>query len=151
MRAGYRESQEAFAARAGVTVDVVAGIEDGTRPAWSLAGPEALAVEAATGVLNPDLCRVFNVAAWCDLYLTSLVTRDEIAAEGALIVLQAENPDLAWSLLSWAVTGILEDPAAGHLKASSGAPLLPVEVLAKLAALYLPVLIYGRSWPSRVA
>ena len=143
VRAGYSESREAFAARAGVPAAAVAGAEDGTCPAWALAYDQYQAVEAAVSVTGPGLAEVFYVAAACDLFLTALLKGDAETEDAALAALRGEHASMAWSLLIWAVTGVLDGQAGKYLSAPSSAPLLPVEVLAELAGLYVTVLIEG--------
>jgi hypothetical protein len=128
-------------------VQVVAGAEDGTLPAWALPYPQYTAVEASAEVLSPGLGQVFAAAACCDLLLVGLLGGDAEAEDGALAVLRAEHADMAWSLLTWAVTGTLEGAAAGCLTVASSTPLLPVEVLSELAGLYVSVLIDGCKAP----
>jgi len=147
VRAGSGESQEAFAARAGVPAAAVAGAEDGSCPAWALPYDRYEAIEAAVSVLNPGLREVFYAAAACDLYLAAMVKGDDQTADEALAMLRAECSGMAWSLLTWAVTGVLDGEAGEHLTAPSSAPLLPVEVVAELAGAYVTVLIDGCGCP----
>jgi hypothetical protein len=144
VRAGCGESREAFAARAGVPAAVVAGAEDGTLPAWALPYDQYQAIEVAVSVRHPGLREVFYTAAACDLFLTGLLKGDAETEDGALAaLLDQERVTLAWSLLTWAVTGVLDGTAGELLTAPSSAPLLPAEVLSELAGLYVTVLIDG--------
>src|SRR6266568_3197570 len=72
-RTGYRESREGFAARAGVDLHVVEGVEAGSRPVWDLPYATFTAMGDAVSVLNPSLRTVFEVAAACDLMLTCVM------------------------------------------------------------------------------
>ncbi len=143
VRAGYGESREAFAARAGVPAAVVAGAEDGTLPAWMAPYDQYQAIEAAVSMTGPGLAGVFYTAAACDLFLTTLLKGDAETEDAPLAALRGEDASMAWSLLIWAVTGVLDGRAGEHLTAPSSAPLLPVEVLSELAGLYVTVLIDG--------
>jgi hypothetical protein len=143
VRARHAESREAFAARAGVPAVTVAGAEDGTCPAWALPYDQYQAVETAVSVLNPGLRDVLYVASACDLYLTALLKGDAETGDGALAVLRGENASMAWSLLTWAVTGVLDGKAGEYLTAPSRVPLLSAGVLSELAGLYVTVLIDG--------
>jgi hypothetical protein len=147
VRGGYGESRQAFAARAGVPAVAVAGAEDGTCPAWALPYDQYQAIEAAVGVTGPGLAEVFYVAAACDLFLTALLKGDAETEDAALAALRGEHASMAWSLLTWAVTGVLDGKPAEYLTAASSAPLLPVEVLSELAGLYVTVLIDGCGCP----
>ena len=147
-RAAAGESREVFAARAGVSAEVAAGAEDGSCPAWALPYEQYEAIEAAVGVLNPGLSDVFAAAACCDLFLTGLLKGDAEAEDGALAAMLGEHAGLAWSLLKWAVTGVLDGVAGECLTAPSSAPLLPLEVLSELAGLYVTVLIDGCDEPA---
>jgi hypothetical protein len=144
VRAGCGESREAFAARAGVPAAAVTGAENGTLPAWALPCDQYQAIEAAASVRNPGLAEVFYTAAACDLFLTALLNGDAETGDGALAaLLDKEHVTMAWSLLTWAVTGVLDGPPGESLTVPPGAPLLPVEVLSELAGLYVTVLIDG--------
>jgi transcriptional regulator with XRE-family HTH domain len=143
VRAGSGESQEAFATRTGVPVAAVAGAEDGTCPAWALPYDQYEAIEAAASATGPGLAEVYYTAAACDLFLTTLVKGDADTEDAALAALRGEHASMAWSLLTWAVTGVLDGKPAEYLTAPSSAPLLPVEVLSELAGLYVTVLIDG--------
>jgi hypothetical protein len=150
VRAAAGESRETFAARAGVPVSVAAGAEDGRCPAWALPYELYEAVQAAAGAGNPGLAEVFAAAACCDMFVTGMLKGDDEAEEGALATLQAEYRDLAWSLLSWAVTGVLDGAAGEFLTVPSSAPLLPLEVISELAQQQVTVLIdgYGKCEPA---
>jgi hypothetical protein len=86
---------------------------------------------------------VFYTAAACDLFLTALLKGDAETEDAALAALRGQHASMAWSLLTWAVTGVLDGRPAEYLTVPSSAPLLPVEVLAELAGLYVTVLIDG--------
>jgi transcriptional regulator with XRE-family HTH domain len=143
VRAGFGESRQAFAARAGVPAAAVAGAEDGSCPAWMLPYDQYQAIEAAVSVLNPGLAEVFYVAAACDLFLTALLKGDDETEDAALAGLRGQHASMAWSLLIWAVSGVLDGKAREYLTVPSSAPLLPAGVLAELAGLYVAVLIDG--------
>jgi transcriptional regulator with XRE-family HTH domain len=143
VRAMNGQSREAFAARAGVSAAAAAGAEDGTCPAWALPYDQYRAIEAAVRVTGPGLAEVFYTAAACDLFLAALLKGDAETEDAALAALRGEHASMAWSLLSWAVSGVLDGKPAEYLTAPSSAPLLPVEVLAELAGLYITVLIDG--------
>jgi transcriptional regulator with XRE-family HTH domain len=142
-RAALGESREAFAARAGISAEVAAGAEDGSCPAWALPYELYEAIESAVGAGNPGLPEVFAAAACCDLFVTGLLKGDAEAEDGALAALRAEYRDLAWSLLTWAVTGVLDGAAGEFLTVPSSAPLLPLEAVSELAGLYVTMLIDG--------
>jgi len=126
-------------------VAVVAGAEDGTCPAWMAPYDQYQAVEAAVTGTGPGLAEVFYTAAACDLFLTALLKGDAETEDAALAALRGEHASMAWSLLIWAVTGVLDGMPAEYLTAPSSAPLLPVEVLSELAGLYVTVLVDGCS------
>jgi len=149
VREGCGESQEEFATRTGLARAAVNGIEDGSCSAWALPWRQYQAVEAAIGVTDPGLCEVFYVAAACDLYLTAMMEGDDQTAEGALATLR-QHPGLAFSLLGWAVSGVLDGQASGYLAVPASAPLLPVGVLAEMAGQYLMVLVDGCGCPGSV-
>ena len=86
---------------------------------------------------------MFAAAAYCDLFVTGLLKGDAEAEDGALAELRAEYRDLAWSLLTWAVTGVLDGAAGKYLTMPSSAPLLPLAAVSELAGLYVTVLIDG--------
>ncbi len=86
---------------------------------------------------------MFWAAAACDLFLTVLLKGDAQTEDAALTELRGQHASMAWSLLIWAVTGVLDGKATECLTAPSSAPLLPVEVLSELAGLYVAVLIDG--------
>lgn len=92
---------------------------------------------------GPGLGEVFYVAAACDLFLTALLKGDADTEDAALAALRGEHASMAWALLTWAVTGVLDGKPAEYLTVPSSAPLLPVEVLSELAGLYVTVLIDG--------
>jgi hypothetical protein len=143
VHAGSGESREAFAARAGIPAAAVAGAEDGTIPAWALPYDQYQAIEAALSVTRPGLAEVFYTAAACDLFLAALLKGDAETEDAALAALRGEHSSMAWSLLTWAVTGVLDGTPAEYLTAPSSAPLLPAEILSELAGLYVTVLIDG--------
>jgi len=147
-RARCGESREQFAARAGVSAEVAAGAEGGSCPAWALPYELYEAIEAAVGAGNPGLSEVFAAAACCDLFLTGLLKGDAEAEDGALAAMVGEHAGLAWSLLTWAVTGVLDGAAGAYLTVPSSAPLLPLEVVSELAGLYVTVLIDGYDEPA---
>jgi transcriptional regulator with XRE-family HTH domain len=141
VRAAAQESREQFATRAGISIEVAAEAEDGICPAWALPYEEYEAIETAVAAGNPGLSDVFATAACCDLFVTGLLKGDTEVEDGALAAMLGEHANLAWSLLTWAVTGVLDGAAAEHLTVSASAPLLPLEVLSELAGLYVSVLI----------
>ncbi len=102
-RAGYREGQAEFAARAGVGLHVVQGAEDGTGPAWALPYAEFIALADAVAVLNPSLRQVFETAAGCDLLVTCLLDGDQAMATDVLA--DDDTWDMTAALLRWAITG----------------------------------------------
>ena len=102
-RTGYGESREDFAARAGVSLHVVEGVEDGTLPAWDLPYLTFTVVSDAVSVLSPSLCTVFEAAAACDLMLTCVKCGDPAFSTDVLA--DDDTRDLAVGLLRWAVTG----------------------------------------------
>jgi hypothetical protein len=104
-RHGHQESQADFAARAGVSLDVVCAAEDGTRPVWALPYAEFLALADAVSVLNPWLREWFETAAACDLLLTRVLEGDQVLATDVLT--DPSSRYLAKKLLRWAVTGTL--------------------------------------------
>jgi hypothetical protein len=109
-RTGYQESREDFAARAGVDLHVVEGVEDGTCPAWDLPYATFSALGDAVSVLNPSLRTIFETAAACDLLLTCVMRGDQTFATDVLA--DDDTRDLAVGLLRWAVAGEFRLP--GH-------------------------------------
>lgn len=102
-RMGYLESRERFAARAGVGLDVVDGIEDRSCPVWELPYSAFSALGDAISVLNPWLRTVFETAAACDLVLTCVMRGDQAFSTDVLA--DDDTRDLAVGLLRWAVIG----------------------------------------------
>lgn len=125
----------------------MAGAGDGSCPAWAQPYDQYQAIEAAVSVTGPGLAQVFYVAAACDLFLTTLLKGDAETEDAALAALRGEHASMAWSLLTWAVTDVLDGKPSEYLTAPSSAPLLPVEVLSELAGLYVTVLIDGCGCP----
>jgi hypothetical protein len=107
-RTGYRESQEGFAARAGVDLHVVEGVEAGSWPVWDLPYATFTALGDAVSVLTPSLRTVFEIAAACDLMLTCVMRGDQAFSTDALT--DDDARDLAVGLLRWAVTGEFRMP-----------------------------------------
>ncbi len=106
LRAGREvlgDSREVFAGRVGVSADLVAGIEDGTRPAWQAPGPQ---MERVAGALGPAKGEDFWTAAMCDLLLTSVLSGDWLGA-GIAATDALGDPGQRDSalLLAWAVHG----------------------------------------------
>jgi hypothetical protein len=102
-RTGYRESRDDFAARAGVDLHVVEGVEAGSCPVWDLPYATFTALGDAVSVLNPSLRTVFETAAACDLLLTCVMRGDQ--AFSTDVMTDDDARDLALGLLRWAVTG----------------------------------------------
>jgi DNA-binding XRE family transcriptional regulator len=127
-RAGCGESREQFAARAGVSADTVAGVEDGRYPAWALAYPVYVAIEAAAGAVDPGLSAAFDVGAACDLLLTAVLGRHEMISGEPLW--DPERCQLGRALLRWAMTGKL--PVVGYVTVPDTAPLLSQARLSQL-------------------
>jgi hypothetical protein len=57
---------------------------------------------------GPSVREVFYVAAACDLFLTALVKGDTETEDAALAALRGEHASIAWSMLIWAVSGVLD-------------------------------------------
>jgi hypothetical protein len=89
--------------RADVSLQVVEGVEDGTRPPWDLPYDTFAALSDAVSVLNPSLRTAFETAAGCDLMLTSVMRGDH--AFSTDVMADDGTRDLAVGLLRWAVTG----------------------------------------------
>lgn len=70
----YGQSHEAFAVRAGVAAEVVAGAACGKCPAWGLPYEEFTAIAGAIAVVWPSA--VFETAAACDLLLSCILNGD---------------------------------------------------------------------------
>ena len=114
-RAGYLESRERFAARAGIGLQVVDGVEDQSCPVWDLPYAAFSALGDAVSVLNPSLRAVFEAAAACDLVLTCVMRGDQAFSTDVLA--DDDMRDLAVGLLRWAVTGEFRLPGyAGCLQ-----------------------------------
>ena len=109
-RAGYGESQEDFATRAGVGLHEVEDVEDGTLPVWDLPYATFTALGDAVSALDPTLRTVFETAAACDLVLTCVMRGDRAFSTDVLA--DDDTRDLAVGLLRWAVTGEFRLP--GH-------------------------------------
>ena len=120
-RAILGDNPEVFAARAGANLDLVGAIEEGTRPAWDIPGPELMPIADA---LHPVLGDWFWTAVACDLLLTNLLSAEDatagVAAEEALGDLARR--ELARKLLRWAISGAGKAPV----------PLLPTAVRVSL-------------------
>jgi hypothetical protein len=114
-RAALGDSPEVFAARAGVSPDLVAGIEDGSRPAWGTPGPQLVSIADA---LRPVDHEWFWTATACDLLLTNLLSHDDVTAGVAAEEAMGDvaRREIARKLLRRAISG------AG----SAAVPLLPV-------------------------
>lgn len=114
-RAMLGDSPEVFAARAGADPDLVEAIENGTRPAWDVPGPQLMPIADA---LRPALGDWFWTAIACDLLLTNLLGGDTVttgvAAEEAMGDLSRR--EMARKLLQLAIGG----------PGNATAPLLPV-------------------------
>ncbi len=78
----YGEDHEGFAARAGVAVGVIARAVDGTYPAWALPYDEFMALADAVAAMWPSAA--FEIAAACDLLLTSVLNGDRFMATDVL-------------------------------------------------------------------
>jgi hypothetical protein len=110
-RAVLGDSREMFAARARVSVELVVGIEDGTRRAWDLPGPQMTAVMDA---LDPETGENFWTATSCDLLLTDVLSGDWAGVAASDALTDPAQIEAARMLLRWAVQG-----TAGY-----GSPLL---------------------------
>ncbi|HET9894625.1 MAG TPA: hypothetical protein VFQ44_06790 [Streptosporangiaceae bacterium] len=97
----YGETAEGFAARAGVTADVITGIAEATGPAWALPYDEFTAVAGAVAALWPSAA--FEIATACDLLLTSVINGDHFMATDVLT--DPGSRDLARALLRMTVLG----------------------------------------------
>src|SRR4051794_40892627 len=83
-RADYGEDRVDLAARAGQSVHVVEGAEDGTRPAWELPYAEFMALADAVAAPHPSWRDLFETAAACDLLVTCLLDGDQAMATDVL-------------------------------------------------------------------
>ena len=102
-RTGYLESTERFAARAGIGLHVVEGVEDRTTPAWELPYASFTALSDAISVLNPSLRAVFETAVASDLVLTCVMSGDQAFSTDVLA--DDDTRDITVALLRWAITG----------------------------------------------
>lgn len=131
-RQALAESREQFATRAGVGPELVAGIEDGTRPAWDVPGPQFTAI---AGALGPGLGEKLWTATSCDLVLTDVLSGDWAGVAAADALTDPAQIEAARMLLAWAVRGtrdggapLLADPERELLRqkaaelAASGTP-----------------------------
>jgi hypothetical protein len=109
-RTGYQENRKDFAARAGVGLHVVEGVENGICPVWDLPYTTFTALGDAVSVLNPSLRTVFETAAACDLLLTCVMRGDRTFSTDVLA--DDDSRDLAVGLLRWAMIGEFRLP--GH-------------------------------------
>ncbi|HVB43268.1 MAG TPA: hypothetical protein VNF47_11255 [Streptosporangiaceae bacterium] len=101
----YGETQEEFAARAGVAAEVVADALGGTCPAWALPYDEFTAIADAVAAIWPSA--VFETAAACDLLLTCVLNGDHVMATDVLT--DPCTQDLARALLRTAITTDVQD------------------------------------------
>jgi hypothetical protein len=114
-RTGYLESKERFAARAGVGLSVVEGIEDRSCPVWELPYATFSALGDAVSALDQALGAVFETAAACDLVLTCVMRGERAFSTDVLA--EDDTRDLAVGLLRWAVTGEFRLPGyAGRMQ-----------------------------------
>ncbi len=102
-RAVYGEDRAALANRAGLTVHVVDGAEDGTDPAWSLTYPEFMALADAVAASHSSWRELFETAAACDLLVTCLLDGEQAMATDVLA--DDDTRDTTVALLRWAITG----------------------------------------------
>ncbi len=108
-RAGWGEDRASFAGRAGLSLHVVAGAEDGTRPAWELPYTEFVRLADAVALPDSSWRDLFETAAACDLLVTCLLGGDQAMATDVLA--DDDTRDVTVALLRWAITG---DPAAAR-------------------------------------
>jgi hypothetical protein len=102
-RTGCHENQADFAARAQLSLHVVEGAEDGTRPAWELPYAEFIALADAVAASCPSWRDLFETAAACDLLVTCLLDGDKAMATDVLA--DDDTRDVTVALLRWAITG----------------------------------------------
>ena len=107
-RTGCHENRADFAARAQLSVHVVEGAEDGTRPAWECY-PEFMALADAVAAPHPSWRELFETAAACDLLVTCLLDGDQAMATDVLA--DDDTRDTTVALLRWAITGTPGRPA----------------------------------------
>ena len=103
VRAVYGEQRTDLAARAGLSVHVVEGAEDGTRPAWQLPYLEFMALADAVAAPQPSWRDLFETAVACDLLVTCLLDGDQAMATDVLA--DDATRDMTVALLRWAITG----------------------------------------------
>jgi hypothetical protein len=108
-RTGCRDNRADFAARAQLSLHVVEGAEDGTRPAWELPYAEFMALADAVAASHPPWRDLFETAAACDLLVTCLLDGDQAMATDVLA--DDDTRDVTVTLLRWAITG---DCQAAH-------------------------------------
>jgi hypothetical protein len=113
----YDETNEQFAARAGVAAEVVAEALSGTCPAWALPYDDFTAIGDAAEAMWPS--PVFETATACDLLLSCVLNGDQVMATDVLA--DPCTQDLARALLRLAIAGEAQDS------------LLPQDVLTFLA------------------
>jgi hypothetical protein len=102
-RAAYSEDRKDLAARAGLDVHAVDGVENGTRPAWTMPYPEFMAIAEAVAAPHPSWRELFETAAACDLLMTCLLDGDQAMATDVLA--DDDTRDTTVALLRWAITG----------------------------------------------
>jgi hypothetical protein len=114
-RRASRLDRAGFAERAGVSVHVVAAVEDGTPPAWALPYAEFTAMATTMSTRTPWMHGVFETAAACDLLLSCVLDGDHEFATDVLA--GADTRELAVALLRWAIKGrLLEAPQLSLLR-----------------------------------
>lgn len=113
----YDETNEQFAARAGVAAEVVAEALSGACPCWALPYDDFTATADAVEAMWPS--PVFETAAACDLLLSCVLNGDQVMATDVLT--DPCSYDLARALLRLATAGEAPDS------------LLPQDVLTLLA------------------
>lgn len=123
-RQRFTNSRTDLAVRAGVPPEVVAGAEDGTRPAWALSFFDFIALTGAVARIGPGLRGVFETAAACDLLLSCVLDGDLTLTTDVLR--DPGSSGLARALLRLAVTGELRSDLAARKPAGlpEGHPLL---------------------------
>lgn len=120
------ELAEEFAARAGVSPELVEAIGNGKRPAWAIDGPEVFKVADA---MREETAGLFLTAANCDLMIENVLRGDTATASAAAaeVLNDPKRREAARSLLTMAVqAGTGTAPSPWHTW-SAKEPLLDAE------------------------